>query len=239
MPGMLAVIPARGGSKGLPRKNILPLAGIPLIEHSIRLANLCPEITRTIISTDSEEIAAVARKAGAEVPFIRPSELAQDNTPTFPVLQHALSQLDPDNTRYDLLLLLEPTCPGRYPADIATAFKRLSCHPDADGIVGVHQASASAIWHAVVEKEGYMADLFPDLTKKINRRQDAPDVYVINGALYIWRTAFVNRAPANWRSGRFLIHEIPEQQAIHIDTAYDLKKSDLLIRHGLVPFPWL
>src|SRR3954451_10687616 len=104
----LAVVPARGGSKGLPGKNIRPLAGLPLLEHSVKLAQLCPEIDRTIVSTDSEEIAEIARAVGAEVPFLRPAKLARDETPMLPVLRHALGELD---GAWDLVLLLDPTSP--------------------------------------------------------------------------------------------------------------------------------
>jgi len=99
---ILAVIPARGGSKGLPGKNIRPLAGLPLIAHSIKLAQFCPQVTRLIVSTDSEEIAAVARKFGAEIPFMRPFDLAQDDTPMWPVLRHALQMVESEeNSKYD------------------------------------------------------------------------------------------------------------------------------------------
>ena len=91
---MLAVIPARGGSKGLPGKNIRQFAGLPLIVHSIRMAELCREIDDCVVSTDSEEIAEVARKYGAKVPFLRPAELARDDTPMWPVLQHALHEME-------------------------------------------------------------------------------------------------------------------------------------------------
>src|SRR5215218_3886475 len=91
---ILAIIPARGGSKGLPGKNIRPLAGLPLIAHSLRLAAMCPEITRCVVSTDDPAIADVARAHGGDVPFIRPRELAGDDTPMMPVLQHALSEVE-------------------------------------------------------------------------------------------------------------------------------------------------
>ena len=96
---IVAVIPARGGSKGLPGKNIRPLAGLPLIVHSIRLAQLCPAITRTIVSTDAANIAQVAREAGAEAPFLRPAELAGDGTPMWPVLRHALDFVEKEEGR--------------------------------------------------------------------------------------------------------------------------------------------
>ena len=91
---ILAVIPARSGSKGLPGKNVRTFAGLPLIAHSIRLAKLCPEIARCVVSTDSEEIAEIARAHGGDVPFLRPAELAQDDTPMWPVVQHSLREME-------------------------------------------------------------------------------------------------------------------------------------------------
>src|SRR6267143_4990010 len=106
----IAIIPARGGSKGLPGKNVRLLARLPLIAHSIRFAHLCPEIERCIISTDSEEIAKVARDANGEVPFLRPAELAQDSTPMLPVLQHAIAEIESlEEKRYELVILLQAT----------------------------------------------------------------------------------------------------------------------------------
>src|SRR4051812_27480707 len=103
---VLAVIPARGGSSGLPGKNIRSFAGLPLIAHSIRCAAMCPRITRTIVSTDSEEIAAVARAHGGDAPFLRPAELAGGDTPMWPVLKHALEQVELDERQpYDFLAL--------------------------------------------------------------------------------------------------------------------------------------
>src|SRR6476659_10209617 len=113
---VLAVVPARGGSKGLPGKNIRPLAGLPLLAHSLRAAALVPSVTRCIVSTDSPEIAAVARGAGGDVPFDRPTELAADETPMAPVLRHALAFVEEhEGAAYDYLLLLDPTSPVRRP----------------------------------------------------------------------------------------------------------------------------
>src|SRR3989344_6984464 len=109
---VLAVIPARGGSKGIPKKNIKLLAEKPLIAYPIELAKSIPEISKVIVSTDSEEIAEIARKHGAEIPFIRPKELAEDETPTLPVLQHAVTSLEEkENWKADLVILLYPTSP--------------------------------------------------------------------------------------------------------------------------------
>src|SRR5687768_16660736 len=106
---VVAVIPARGGSKGLPRKNVLPLAGKPLIAYSVEAAVLSPLVSRVIVSTDDEEIAAAAREAGAETPFLRPPELSLDSTPTEPVLRHAIEWLErEEGYRTDIVLFLQP-----------------------------------------------------------------------------------------------------------------------------------
>jgi len=236
---ILAVIPARGGSKGLPGKNIRLLAGLPLIAHSIRLANLCPAITRTVISTDSEEIAKKAREAGGETPFMRPAELALDNTPMWPVLRHALNFVESEEyLTYDYLLLLDPTSPGRLPADIDSAYHKLRDNLEADGIIGVSQPDFNPIWHCVVSHDGWMANLI-EAGDKYSRRQDVPPVYRINASLYMWRAGFVRKEQENWRRGRLLMHEIPESRAIHIDELAEFERANLLISQGLVRLPWI
>jgi N-acylneuraminate cytidylyltransferase len=233
----LAVIPARGGSKGLPEKNTRLLAGLPLLEHSVRLAGLCPEVDRTVVSTDSTSVAGVARAAGAEV-LERPSELAQDDTPMLPVLKHALDALDPDGSTYDLLLLLDPTSPGRLPDDVAAAHRLFSAAPEADGVVAVSQPRFNPIWHAVVERGGFLEPLVPE-ARAYGRRQDVPRVLRINAALYLFRSSFLRRESETWLNGRHLVLEIPDVRAFHIDSAEDLQVAELLVAGGLVALPWL
>ena len=236
---ILTVIPARGGSKGLPRKNITLLAGLPLIEHSIRFAQMCPEITRLIVSTDDDEIAEVARAAGVEVPFIRPAALASDETPIMPVLRHALEVLDPKLETYRYVMLLEPTSVGRVPEDVTSAFEKLESAPAADGVVTVHEPELNILWLSVVERQGVMEDLF-DEAKLLHRRQDTPQVFQLNAALLIWRSEFVAREDVDqWRLGSHVVHQIPESQVVHIDDARDLSRAEALLAHGLVHFPWL
>lgn len=237
---ILAVIPARGGSRGLPDKNIRPFAGLPLTAHSILFARLCPEITRCIVSTDSPEIAEVARRFDADIPFLRPAALAQDDTPLWSVLRHALAAVEQQEGRaYDLLLLLDPTSPAREPADITGALRRLQDSPTADGVVGVSRPEFNPIWHCVREQDGWMADLVAD-GGRFDRRQDVPTVYRINGSLYLWRAAFVRRERESWRrDGRHLIYEIPEARAMSIDTAPQFEQAERLVTSGIVTFPWL
>jgi len=137
---------------------------------------MCPEIEPCIVSTDSEEIAEIARRFGAEIPFIRLAELAQDDTPTLPVLTHALHAVETQSgVRYGYVLLLEPISPGRLPEDISHALKRLDDTPTATGIIGVSEPSFNPIWHCVLERNGRMVDLI-ESGAEYTRRQDLPSV---------------------------------------------------------------
>ena len=241
MSRLLAVIPARGGSKGLPGKNIKPFAGLPLIAHSVLFAKLCPEIDRCLVSTDSQEIADAARRAGGEAPWLRPAALAQDDTPLWPVLQHALAWAESEErVPYDFLLLLDPTSPAREPRDVSESLRRLLNSPAADGVIGVSQPDFNPVWHCVVEQDGWMADLHPE-GAALNRRQAGPAVYRINGSLYLWRAPFVRHLEhGRWRRfGKHLMHEIPERRAMSIDTADEFERAEALVKAGLVTFPWL
>lgn len=234
----LAVIPARGGSKGLPGKNIRPLAGLPLIAHSVRCAERVTRVARTLVSTDSAEIAEVARAAGADVPFLRPAELARDDTPTIPVLQHALAEAERlDGRRYGSVLLLEPTSPGRLPEDVERAFALLDGDPGADGVVACSRPHFNPLYVGVVQREGYLAPAFEGPAHV--RRQDAPQFFRINGALYLWRRDFLLRTGPAWVNGRHRMLEIPERRAFSIDDADDLALAELSIRGGFVKLPWL
>ena len=135
---VLGVIPARGGSKGLARKNLNILAGLPLVAHSIRMAQMTPEISDCVVSTEDSEISEVAQKYGGNVPFRRPAELARDDTPMLPVLQHALMEMEKLNAiRYGSVLLLQPTNPTRTPEDASRAIEILRSDDAAAGVVAV------------------------------------------------------------------------------------------------------
>lgn len=238
---VLAVIPARGGSKGLPGKNVRLFAGLPLIAHSIRCAKMCPQIDRCVVSTDSADIAAVARQHGGEAPFLRPPELARDESPIWPVLQHALGAVEEsERAAYAFVVLLDPTSPSREPSDVAEALRRLRATPGADGIIGVSRPEFNPIWHCVVERAGWMADLI-EAGARYQRRQDVPPVYRINGSLYLWRAAFIRATfDGSWRlRGRHLLYEIPETRAMSIDTVEQFERAERLVTQGAIAFPWL
>ena len=237
---ILAVIPARGGSKGLPGKNIRPFAGLPLIAHSIRLARLCPEIDRCIVSTDSEEIAEIALTQGGDVPFLRPAELAQDDTPMWPVLQLCLREIEQGGAmRFGSLLLLQPTSPGRIPQDVALAIRMLEEDPAAAGIIAVSEPSFNPRWVCVEEAGGYLRYLVQPSTVHV-RRQDVPPVYRVNGLLYLWRRDHVlNETTPRLVDMPHRMLVVPEERAIDIDEPSDFKLAELLVREGIVRLPWL
>jgi CMP-N,N'-diacetyllegionaminic acid synthase len=238
---VLAVIPARGGSRGLPDKNIAVLAGLPLIAHSIRLSKLCAEIAKCVISTDSQQIAAVARDCSGDVPFLRPAALARDDTPMWPVLRHALAEMElRDRVRYGSVLLLSPTSPGRFPEDVSNAIQLLEEDSRAVGVVAASKPSFNPRWVCIdVAADGYMCHSFPDGNSYV-RRQDVPAVYRINGALYLWRRDHVaySEAPRYFEVPHRML-EIPESRAIDIDSLDDLRLAELMLREGLIHFPWL
>jgi CMP-N,N'-diacetyllegionaminic acid synthase len=237
---VLAVIAARGGSKGLPRKNVRVLAGLPLIAHSILFAKLCPQIERCVVSTDDAGIAATAREFGAEVPFLRPAELARDDTPSLAVVQHALREMEiRDGRRFESVLLLQPTSPVRSPEDVTRAMALLEEDSEAAGAVAVSVPEFNPRYVCVEEKNGYASAAFPREAHYI-RRQDVPPVYRINGLLYLWRRDFLLQTSAETlfeAPHRMLV--IPRERAIDIDDLFDFQVAELLLREGLVTLPWL
>jgi CMP-N,N'-diacetyllegionaminic acid synthase len=235
----LAVIPARGGSKGLPGKNIRELLGLPLLVHSLSCAAMVPEITRTVVSTDSEEIAETAARYGGEVPFLRPAALADDSTPMMPVIAHAVAEIERlESLRYDYVLLLDPTSPCRFPEDVRTAIRMLSNDPSADGVIACSRPHFNPFWVGVtLSEDGFIVPALP-AASATTRRQDAPDFFRINGALYLWRRSFIDGAKSAM-SGRQLMYEIDEARAFSVDTASDFALLEAVLQSGLVTLPWM
>jgi len=238
---VLCVIPGRGGSKGLPGKNIRELMGHPLIAHSIMCAKMTDCLDRVIVSTDDEKIAEVGRQYGADVPFMRPPELASDTARMISVLQHALGEMEKlDGKRYESLLLLDPTSPGRFPEDISKAVALAEADEGSDGVVGVSEPEFNPYWHCVVEEGGVMRPLMKG-AGRFTRRQDVPRVFRINASLYLWKRDFILSAKAvKWiEKGKHLMLEIPEHRAIHIDHIEDFEKAKLFLESGTISFPWI
>ncbi len=237
---VLAVVPARGGSKGLPGKNVRPLAGLPLLAHALEFARRCPAIERCVVSTDSKKIAAVARRYRGEVPFLRPRELARDQTPMLPVLQHALREVERrEGRRYQALLLLQPTSPARLPQDLERALALLEEDPVCVGVISVSEPAFNPRFVCVEEQAGYLRRLFSS-RPAFTRRQDAPPVFRINGMLNLWRRDYLLSAKeidVEAAPHRMLL--VPRERAFDIDDLHDFQMADLALRGGLVKLPWL
>lgn len=225
----LAVIPARGGSKGLPGKNILPIAGLPLIAWSIRQALEVPAIGRVVVSTDSDEIAAVARAHGAEVPFRRPAELAGDAAPTEPVLRHALDWYVGNGFAATSVVLLQPTSPLRLPGTLAAALARFE-REAADSLLGVCENHHFFWRDRAAPKALYDHQNRP-------RRQDIADAdrwYRENGSIYV-TAAEAFRTAGNRLCGRIAMHVMREEEGFEIDSRADFVVVEALLREFLVP----
>lgn len=228
---VLALIPARGGSKGVLKKNIRLLAGIPLVAHSILVAKACPYIDRVIVSTDDEEIAAVARKYGAEVPFMRPAEIAQDLTPDYPVFEHCLEWLEQtENYRPDIVLHLRPTGPLRTPKQVQESIELLAKYPDADSVRSVHEPDKTP--HKMWRIEGpLMVPFLRDtgIPEHYNTpRQLLPKVYATNANIGVmWYRTLVEKKSVIGE--RVLPYLITEPQ-VDIDTEFDFEVAELVLK---------
>lgn len=235
---ILALICARGGSKGVPMKNIRPLGGKPLIEWSIETAMKNELIDKLIVSTDDTIIAAVAERSGATVPFLRPKELAGDRSPELPVWKHALSQLDTNGGfKADYLVVLPPTAPFRSPEDINDGLDIL--HADnTDIVISVTESRKNPYFNMVeIDAEGY-ASLSKPVSSKIFRRQDAPKVYEMTTVLYAARVDFI-LGTSSLFDGRVKTLVVPETRALDIDTPLDFKFAEFLLENGSCDFPVL
>jgi len=221
---VLGIITARGGSKGIPGKNLKLLGGRPLLDHTIDAANDTP-LDRLILSTEDNKIADAARSLGCEVPFMRPAELARDETPHLPVIQHAAKwMLERQNYKPDIVLTLQPTSPLRSAADIAAALRMLELS-GADSVVSVTEVSAHA--HPMrmlrVDDTGH-AVLFATgqpVRKRINRRQDLPKAWVMNGAIYACRTDVLFAAEPSLYGDSVVAYPMPAERSISIDDLED------------------
>ena len=228
-PIVYAFIFARGGSKGLPGKNIRPLAGKPLLTRAIETAWEVPGVARVIVSTDSPEIADVALQSGAEVPFMRPAELARDDSAEWLAWQHALRAVGCGESvaPCDVFLSVPTTAPLRLPEDVALCVRTLLEY-DCDAVITTTPAARHPMFNMVQEKEnGEVALLMPPLGA-ITRRQDAPAAYDMTTVAYALRPLFVLQH-SSIMQGRVRQVVIPRQRAVDIDDEQDFKMAELLL----------
>jgi N-acylneuraminate cytidylyltransferase len=223
-----AFIFARGGSKGLPGKNIRPLAGKPLIAWSIEHALAVKRIGRVIVSTDSEEIAAVARAFGAETPFIRPAELARDDSPEWLAWRHALKYVREEEGSLPAAMVSVPaTAPLRLPLDIEHCLDEFE-KGSADMVITVSDAHRSPYFNMVKTNADGTVGLVIPPTAAISRRQDAPQVYDMATVAYVARPEFVLEHSAVFE-GRVRAVNVPAERAIDIDTLLDFQMAECLM----------
>lgn len=231
---ILGIIPARGGSKSVPRKNIKDLGGKPLIAWTIEAAKVSGVFDRILCSTDDQEIVDVAKRYGAEVPFIRPAELAQDTTPTLPVLQHAVSWLK-ENEKYepDAVMILQPTTPFRtakHLRDTVGLFKKTK----SDSVVSVVETPGNYHPNWVFRPlDSNRAELFlgGPIKTRIKRRQDLPKAYSPNGMIYLFKTQLLfDPEDPNFYGDNVSIYIVPEKESVNIDSPEDWTLAEYQVR---------
>lgn len=226
---ILGVIPARGGSKGIPGKNLKNIAGKPLIAYVIGKALKSKLLERVIVSTDDEEIAKTAKSYGAEVPFIRPKALARDEVSLIPVIQHAMRYLDNKNWKADVIASIQPTSPLIEAADIDLAIDKL-LKTGCDSVVSVCKIVHGHPYRAMRLKNDRITPLHEESYRYL-QKQDLPQFYMINGALYVRRREVLE----NWSGHDFALGEdiraiiMDEIRSINIDTPLDLIIAEIMI----------
>jgi CMP-N-acetylneuraminic acid synthetase len=222
----LGVIPARGGSKGVPGKNIRPLAGKPLVAWTIEAARDSGAISRLVVSTDDDRIADVARQYGAEV-RMRAAMLAADDTPTRPVLEHVAKELEAEGDTFDAIVTLQPTSPLREPRHVAEACAQFAADPNADSLV-----SCVVVPHifnpvSVMKRgrDGYLENFLGG--DAITRRQDKPEVFARNGAaIYVTRRSRIGDFVFG---GKLQCYLMDEAHSLDIDTLYDFDAAEAMM----------
>lgn len=220
----LGLIPARGGSKGIPGKNLRPLAGKPLLVYTIEAALASRWLDRVVVSTDDARIRGVALQAGAEAPFLRPAELAQDDTPMWPVVKHALSWLVEHGYRPDVLVLLQPTSPLRQSEDIDRAVELL-VSSGADVVTTVTPVREHPYLMRKLEGNR-LTPLFP-VPLGTSLRQEYPPVYRLNGAVYAMRAEVVEREDPLSGDVRGIVMD--RRRSVDIDEQEDLVWAEWLM----------
>lgn len=226
---VLGLIPARGGSKGVPRKNIRLLAGKPLIGHTIDAALGANHIDRVVVSTEDDEIADAAKALGAEVPFERPASLAEDDTPMLPVVVHAVQSMSASGWKPDLVCLLQPTFPFRRASDIDACIEALEAHR-ADCVISVHRVphQFNPHWVYFQRPDGSLG-LATGESEPIPRRQDLPDAFHRSGSIYVSRSVIITERGSLY-GDRVFGYEMPSEGSCNIDTTADWERAEALFQ---------
>ena len=223
---ILCIIPARGGSKRLPGKNVKPLNGVPLIGYAIKAAKGSPYIDRVIVSTDDESIASVSLEQGAEVPFMRPAELANDTAPTLPVLQHAVKHFEDVGEKFDLIVLIQPTVPGVESGDVDAAIEKL-VNTGANSCVSICDVIDRPEW---MYRLGTGERIKPYVENAPVRSQDMEKLYRLNGAVYVTLHDVLMEKDRIYDNDDCAYILMPRERSTDIDTPLDFSIAELLAK---------
>lgn len=231
---VLFVITARGGSKGVPRKNIRKIGGIPLIAYKIIAAQKCKYPNRIVVSTDDGEIASVAREYGNVVPFMRPDELATDTSSSMDVVSHALEWVKSnDSELYDYICLLEPSSPFSTFEDLNNALECMET-AEADTLLGMKEVEVSRDFIFELDDNGGLSYFYESVQKMSGvRRQDQKPQYTMNGCMYIARMEYFEKNKS-FHSINSRPYIMPWERSVEIDTEQDLKYAEYLVREGII-----
>jgi CMP-N,N'-diacetyllegionaminic acid synthase len=230
----LAVIPARGGSKGLPGKNLLTLGRLSLIGHALASAREAKRVTRIIVSTDDAAIAEEARRCGGDAPFLRPPELANDHAGMVPVMQHAVRWVEQSGAPVDLVVCLQPTSPFRTGGDIDAAIEKV-LESGADSAQTLVPASYHPFFMVQLEADRTVP-LFADASSRYVRRQDPPPVFQPSGSVYVTRRrVLMDEGRILGRDNRGLV--MGWEASVKIDTEWEFRLAELVLAAGRAPIP--
>lgn len=222
---MIAIIPARGGSKGLPGKNVRPLNGKPLIAYAIEEALKAKHIDRVVISTDDDEIAKVAVQYGAELPFMRPAELASDTAMAIDNYIYTVNRLEKESgTSIDAFVVLQPTSPLRIAEDIDGAIE-LFKEKEADSVISYTQEAHPISWHKYLDEDGRFVDI---LESNINNRQANRTSYYPNGAVYVFRSSMIR--DRKYYTEKSYAYVMPRIRSVDIDFIEDFEYAEFLLK---------
>ena len=226
---MIAIIPARGGSKGLPGKNIKPINGKPLIAYAIEAALKAEKIDRIIVSTDDDNIAAIAKQYGAEIPFMRPKELASDTAMAVDNYIYTVNRLETETgQQIRSFAVLQPTSPLRIAEDIDGAIALFE-EKKADSVISYCKESHSVFWHKKIDENGKLINIYENT---IANRQDLPVTYYPNGAVYVFSTELIRKR--QYYSDKTYANVMPRNRSVDIDFIEDFEYAEFLLSQRML-----
>ena len=226
---VLGIITARGGSKGIPKKNLRKISGIPLIEYTIRTAQKSQKITRLVVSSDSQEIINLAKKLKVEVPFKRPVKYSRDSTPSFDVINHALQFFKKtENYSPDIIIILQPTSPLRDPLNIDKSIDLL-IKTKSSSVLGVFPMKQNPFLSFLIDNNNFLVPYKKDF-KKYFQRQKFPSFYYPTGSLYtFWRKTFLKYG--NFYGNKIKPLVVSKEESIDVDDPFDLFLVNMVLTH--------